>query len=283
MSNNHLQQPAPKVAHHRVQELLSPSSSPETKAHIARWYGEMIIELFLSDAAKSRVGSQTFKKFPLENKIKEIKSDFGKDIIDTLWIIKDFGDKASHYNDEYRPSESEASEIVKKAINLFTLILIDHLKKEGLEKTYNRATIFSILFPSVREMVLYELVNFNDLSDNLNLELLHKYVLACVKNGGRNKIRRKLASLYKSKKINTSFYEYEIRSIDAIESGIVNNELPVAKIIGDCKRNFIDVMQKIEESELIENERLIKIIETLLDQVEPTDMGGYEGMKVYVV
>jgi hypothetical protein len=283
-NEQHLHQyPTPKKAHHRLADMLSPTTSLEAKGNAARWYAEMIIWDFLSDAAKERIGVEPFRKLGLEKQIKEIKLDFSKKIINELLLIKDFGDDCSHYNQDIKLSEEKVKKIVGRAISLFEQILIDHFKKEPLDKTYNRATIFSTIFPSVREKVLFSLVSFNAINSEYEITLLHKYVLACVKNGNSKRVKSRLKDMKNKNVIATRMYDYWIASIHEIEQGINNNELPIAKVIGDCKRNFLDVLHQLDQHELDENKRLINIIEKLLEQVEPTEMGSYVAMKLYLV
>jgi hypothetical protein len=273
----------PKKGEHRLSEMLSENSSLETKANASRWYLEMMIDLFLSKESKQNLSEIIFKKLSLSDKIEDISKYYSKDIIDTLHLIKNVGDKGSHYSSDVRLNKKEIDTVVKKATNLFTLILIDHLKKEPLDKTYNRAVIFSTLLPSIRENVLYSLINFKKIETEMDYALLDKYIIACTKNNRINQIKKKLKELNKKNIIDSVFYSFQLKSIQAIEQGMKKNELPIPKTMEDCKRNLNSVINTLDENEINDNQELIDIMNTLLENVEPSKIESFKENHIYVI
>jgi hypothetical protein len=69
-------------------------------------------------------------------------------------------------------------------------------------------------------------------------------------------------------------FEFWQASIRVIEDAMALGQLPIAQTLGDCKRNFKSVVNELDEHECNENHRLIEIISTLVEQTEPTEMGG---------
>lgn len=273
----------PTDATHRLADMLSEVNSNEAKVSAARWYAEMIIDRFLSDAAKTRLSPENFAKLSLGEAITEIKSDFDGEIIETLHHIKNFGDRASHYKKGERISSEEAKTVVTKSLQLFDLILVDHLRRVPFTNSPNKATIFSTLLPPVRENVLANLIDFNLLTEDYQRFLLHKYVLACVKNNRARKIKRRLSDLLKKEKITSDLYFFEVSTIQAIERGMASRELPIPNNLADCSRNFAAVLKVISPDELLQNERLIEIIKRLLEEVQPSEIGDYVGQVSYLV
>lgn len=273
----------PKKGEHRLSEMLSEHSSLETKANASRWYVEMMIDLFLSKESKKRLSEKIFKKLPLSDKIEKIKQDYDENIIDTLYLIKSIGDKGSHYSSDVTLNKKEIDTAVKKATNLFTLILIDHIKKVPLEKTFNRAVIFSTLLPSIRENVLFSLIDFKKIETEKEYALLDKYILACTKNNRGNQIKKKLKELDKENIIDSKFYNFQLKSVRSIEDGMKRNELPIPKTMEDCKRNLNSVTTSLEQNEVNENQELIDIMNTLLENVEPSKIEDFKENYVYVI
>lgn len=273
----------PKKGEHRLSEMLSEHSSLETKANASRWYVEMMIDLFLSKELKVSLSEQEFKKLRLNDKIEKIKQYYDKDIIDTLYLIKSVGDKGSHYSSDTTLNKKEIDTIVNKATNLFTLILIDHIRKVPLEKTFNRAVIFSTLLPSIRENVLYSLINFKQIKTEKDYALLDKYILACTKNNRINHITKKLKELNKNNIIDSVFYNFQLKSIKAIEEGMKKNELPIPKNMKDCKRNLNSVINKLDQNEINDNQELIDIMNILLENVQPSKIESFKENQVYVI
>ena len=278
-----LAKPIPKVAEHRISDLLSENSSPSAKGNAARWYAEMFIDLFLSDRAKLDVGENEFNKMFLGEKIRKIQSYVSPEIVSALYEIKEFGDKASHYSPGTVILNDDAEKIVDVAINLIIFVLVDELKKDKLNSNLSRATIFSTIFPVMRERVLLELLEKASPLDEYNLFILHKYCLACVKNNKFNKARRLLDSLKKKKFIDSQSHRFEIESIKEISARMRADELPIPGSMEDVSRNFNNVISKMPEFETSKNARLISIIETLVRDVFPSNIGSYVGNQVFIV
>lgn len=273
----------PIEAAHRLVDMLSDSVSNETKASNARWYAEMIIDKFLSDAAKQRLTPERFEKLTLNESIDQIKQDFSGEIIDALYLIKAIGDKSAHYKQGVKVTDGEAKSVVSKALRLFNLIIADDIGELALNATDNRATLFSVLLPSVREDVLLVAIRDGSHSVEYKQFLIHKYMLACVKNANHNKAKRFLADRRRKGDISEEQLQFELRSLQAISDGIRRGELPVPKNLMDVRRNFNEVLKKISSAERCRNARLISIIERLLLEIEPSEMKGYIGDVSYIV
>lgn len=273
----------PKIAEPRIPDLFSDTASAHAKGNAARWYAEMFIDLFLSQKARESTGDEAFRKLNLGDKIESIRSETGNRIIDALYQIKDFGDTASHYSPDTILTQAEAEKTVDVAIELITNVLVDEFKLTKMDSNYARARIFSVLFPGIREKVLSALIDKKAPLDNYNLELLHKYCLACTKNGKFNKARRILDDLLKKEAIPEAFHKFEIESMKSISSRIRKDELPIPKLMEDIARNFNEVLSSTTERDKTANERLIFILSTLIKDVFPSEMSGYVGDQVFIV
>jgi hypothetical protein len=272
----------PKIGNSCYLDMVSSSISSEAKANAARRYAEMMIDLFLSEEAKERVGEKEFRKLGLGGQIREIRNDYDKKIIDALLRIKDIGDSGSHYSYDKSVDKKKAEEITHTALGLFDLILIDYFKKYG-DKSYNAFTIFSTLFPKVRVKVLSELLVKGPIEEDYERKILHKYILATVKNRQENKARRVLDDKFKKGHIDKEFYEFECKTINEINTGMKKNELPIALTIQDCKRNFNKVISSLNEYERFQDQKIITIISTLLHEIDPSEMGSYIPNKNYII
>ncbi|WP_433595149.1 hypothetical protein [Lysinibacillus xylanilyticus] len=275
-------QPVPKLGESCYLDMISESTSPEAKANAARRYSEMMIDLFLSEKAKERLGESSFKKLSLGEQIREVQNDFSLDIVNTLFEIKNIGDQGSHYSQQPLSMEN-AIRITNSALGLFTLILIDYFKKTGLNKTFNTAKIFSTLFPKIRADVLSQLLNKGIITTEYDIAILHKYILALVKNGQKNKAKNLLRKKYEKGLIEEDVYYLEIKVIQTISEGIEKNELPVPLTINDCKRNFDSVINSLDDYDRNENYELIKIISTLLNEINPSELGTFIPNKEYLI
>ncbi|CAO1659772.1 hypothetical protein NYA30BAC_00677 [Halomonas sp. NYA30] len=269
---------SPKVGENRLSEMLSDEIAIETRGWAARWYAEMLIELFLSDGAKSK--SEKFSTLSLGDKIKEISPYYSKSIIDDLYTIEHVGNQASHFNSEREVAEDEVSVAVNKAVRLFDLILIDELKISGLENTPNTATLLSTTLPSIRVNVLREFVNLESIDNEYEMAVLDKYLLALVKNGQREKARRLTKKLLKKSVLNDFQYKCLENKINIIHSNL--DSLPVAKSIEDCKRNFEDVLASMSPDELEKNANFIRLLKIMYNSVTPSDFGEAKGNTVYL-
>lgn len=95
--------------------------------------------------------------------------------------------------------------------------MIDYFKKTRLDKTFNTARIFSNVFHVVRVNVLSKLVNVIQITDLYEKAVLHKYLLALVKNGRKNKVYRVLDEAKKNG-INDDLYIRKIYCWNNIKS-----------------------------------------------------------------
>lgn len=277
-----ISKPVPLEGKNCFYDMISKDNSFEAKANASRRYAEMIISLFLINEIKSEINEADFNKFSLGEKIKFLGKYYDDKIIQSLYFIKDIGDKGSHYNQNDKLTEKEIKKVVDVSLGLFELILIDYFKKTRLDKTFNTARIFSALFPAVRVNVLSELVNLKQINDKYDEEILHKYLLALVKNGKKNKAYRVLNEARKNG-ISEYLYTHEKYSIVKILEGIKKDELPIPQTIEDCKRNYNGVLRTLDSKEIAENSGLITIMDTLLSQVEPSEMGDKIPDKRYVI
>lgn len=270
----------PHQASHRIADLLSDNSSDETKAQTARWFAEMLVKDFLSDEFAEDVNHNNLS---LGELIAKLRGKFDKKIIDALTLIKEFGDKASHYNPAVKVSSSDSKKAVDAAFDLYPLLIIDHLKKNPLNSHPDRAILLSTTLPKIRLKVLDELINFDEISNDYQIGLLHKWCLACVKNGGREKARRKLNLLLRNGKISKEICCFETKTIDEIAKRMMNNELPVAKTHGDFARNFADLMSKLSDDSKESNAKLIGLLEGMAKNIQPSEMGELRGMQLFIV
>lgn len=272
---------APKIGENRVSEMTSPDTSFDTKCWAARWYAEMIVDLFLSNEAKLR--RDNFEKLSLGDKIKEISLDFSKELIDSLYLIENLGNKGSHFRRDSDVSEKDAEQAVNTAISLFDLILFDLFKNGGLARTPNTARLFSTFLPSIRSNVLSMLIDFDafDKESEYDVALLKKYLLALTKNNQREKARRLIKRLQKKSAIAKFQYDFFEKTINEIAERL--SKLPIPKSIEDCKRNFDDVISSMGEEDKRCNARLIDIFNILLNKVTPSEMGDLAGDLVFPV
>ncbi|MTI48078.1 MAG: hypothetical protein FH761_09560 [Firmicutes bacterium] len=276
-----IQDPVPYVGKSIYSDMISESVSAESRATASRRYIEMIIDLFLSKELKSSVGEEKFYRMSLGERIKGIKPTTSKEVIDTLYRIKDYGDKAAHFNPTIEIKEKDIEKISRDALGIFELILIDYFKKTDFHKTYNTAVIFSTLFPQIRANVLSNLYNNVYIRKQKDREIFHKYIIALVKSNKSNKAKNILKKYKKKGTIDYVIYEMEMQSIKLISEGMNRDKLPIPKVIGDCKRNFEEVLSKISDEEKQENKGLINIINTLLAQYDASEMGDLESNKIY--
>lgn len=273
----------PRVGENRLPELTSEETSPDTKGWAARWYAEMMITLFLSEEAKKR--TENFKKLPLDEKIREISKDYSGEIIDSLNLIKTIGNNSSHFQEEEttRVTKEEAEKAARKAMELFDLILVNLLKDGGLAKTTNTAKIFSTLPPSIRANVLSKIHNPTSFNSGCEYDVgvLHKYILALTKSGKREKAREIIKKLRKRKKISSEQFEFWGKSINEITRNI--ETLPIAQDINDCRRNFEEAIKQVSNHEKTENSELIRILNILLDEVTPSEIGTKVGDQFFLI
>ncbi|MBW3781724.1 hypothetical protein GL270_10770 [Aeromonas veronii] len=270
---------APKIGRNRVNEMLSPDSSLETKGWAARWYAEMLIELFLSKEAK--LEDNKFEDLSLGDKIQRIKNHTSQDVIDALFFIEEVGNKATHFKLNRELALSDVEKAVSKATSLFDLILVDIFKDGGLGLTYNTARLFSTLLPSIRVNVLQELVNLSCLESEYDVMVLHKYLLALTKNGQREKARRLIRKLKKKEVIEEFQFEFWEKSINAIYADLDN--LPIPKKIEDCQRNFLSVLASMDDEEKEMNSRFIHLVQVMYDKVAPSEMGSLVEDKLLLI
>ncbi|WP_017921815.1 hypothetical protein [Burkholderia gladioli] len=273
----------PKRAEGRLYDLFSATSSAAAKGNAARWYAEMIIDLLLGERLKAERGVAAFRRLSLGEKLEGIRADVDPAIIDSLRAIKDFGDKASHYDPDQVLSPAEARQSVDRAIDLIVQILIDELKVRRLDSHAVRARIFSTLFPDVRVRVLSSLIDFAKPLDEYQLALIHKFCIACVKNEQFNKARRKLDEWLDKNRITTATHAEEMAAIKEIAHRMREGVLPIARRMEDVARNFHEVLKDLSDSDRAENSRLILIIETWIDKILPSDMGDLIGDQVFPI
>jgi len=265
----------PKVGEHRLYDLTSNQTSLETKASTARWYAEMMIDLFFSYEAKSNLGEDSFNKLSLGDKISILRKPGAEKLTQSLDLIKDFGDKASHYQPGRVIKESDVERVVTLSLELFDLALIDLMKNGGIRKTEITAKLFSTFLPSIRIRVLKSIINMRFIrpDSDEDMFILDKILLAYTKNGEIKKARRLLEKLQKQGALPQSHVEFWKEKIQIIQEKLEAGILPVSENISDCRRNFENVLSQMNESEKEQNSDLIKVFEVMLAQVEPSDLG----------
>lgn len=265
----------PKVGEHRLYDLFSEKTSLETKASTARWYAEMMIDLFFSEKGKEKLGEEKFNNLSLGDKIKEIRPYSSTELINSLNHIKQFGDIASHYKPGRIIKEKEVHSIVEKSLSLFDFALIDLLKNGGLRTTKVTGTLFSTFLPSVRVRVLRKIINLSDINYHSDDDMYHldKLVLALTKNGEISKALKILEKLRGNNQIDVNSMIFWREKLELIQEKIDEDILPIPKDISDCKRNFDDVLSKMSSEEKKANEKLINVFNIMLNQIEPSEMG----------
>ncbi|MBW3512250.1 hypothetical protein [Janthinobacterium sp. NKUCC06_STL] len=271
----------PTQAIHRKFDLTSDAPSPESKANTARWFAEMIIKDFLSDKFPT---GDNFQNSSIGELILKLKGKIHPTVIDALNQIKKIGDQASHYNSNQKILDIDAKKSIDTAFSLFPLLIIDHLKKNPLSEHPDRALLLSTTLPSIRLQILDEIMEFDsDKVTQYQLEILHKWCLACAKSGKRDKARRKLKDLLKRNKISIETHSFEENSINEITRRMANNELPIAKTHADFVRNFGNVMNRLSQHSKEENAELIKLLNGMVEGIEPSEMGHLKGMQIFPV
>jgi len=261
----------PKNAEPWLSDLFLDTISAASKGNAARRYAEMMIDLFLSDRLKAEIGEAEFRRLFLGDHIQRITPYTPAEIIEALWHIKNFGDKASHYSPDRNVTHEEANTAVQVALGLIDLILTQELIERPLDVPPCRATIFSVIFPGVRERVLANLLKeCGPTVGDYYLFLLHKYSLALVKNNKFNKARRNLDELLKKGRIDNDFYEHQIESIKLIAGSIRYPGQPIPVRMEDVSRNYAHVRGALSEADVKANQRLLKIMETLVNNVVPS-------------
>ncbi|MCP4991259.1 MAG: hypothetical protein GY928_35980 [Colwellia sp.] len=265
----------PSKVEHRISELTSDNLSNETKANVARWYAEMMIKEFLPEY----FDDPKYKAESLSYLIKELKNKVTGEIIDSLQLIKDFGDKASHYDPDKKFSKKHAQKAVDEAKKLYELIILDVLKKKSLLYHRDRATLLSVLLPETRVSIYSKLIDFDTKIDQ---GLFKKWCMACVKNGRSNKAIGKLNQLKKKGLITDALYDERFRDIQVIKYQMENDNLPIPKNRSDFARNLDDVLNNILSKESKEqNSDLIALLASMAENVEPSDMKHYKGMQEF--
>lgn len=181
----------PSKVSHRISELTSANTSNETKANVARWYAEMMIKEFLHEC----FDNDSYKNESLNYLINQLKGKVSNEIINSILVIKDYGDRASHYHPDKRVSTKQSQKAVEEALKLYELIILDIIKKKSLYDHPDRASLISVLLPPIRVSIYSNLIDFE--SDLIDQNLLKKWCIACVKNRQANKARNKLNQLLK--------------------------------------------------------------------------------------
>lgn len=261
----------PKNAEPWLLDLFSDTISAASKGNAARRYAEMMIDLFLSDRLKQEIGEEEFRRLSLGDHIQQIRPYTPPKIIEELWRIKEFGDKASHYSPNRNVTHEEANTAVKASLGLIDLILTQELIERPLNVPPCRATIFSVIFAGVRERVLANLLKeCSPVAGDYYLFLVNKYSLALVKNSKFNKARRNLDELLKKGSIDEAFHEDQLESIKLVAGSIRYPGQPIPKRMDDVARNYAQVRRSLGEADLKANRRLLGILDTLVNNVVPS-------------
>lgn len=257
-------------------DMINKHISVSAKAHSARKYTEMIIDIFFSENIKKKINDEKYEKLSLKDMINYIEKDINKSLLNLLYNIKDIGDRGSHHNSAKELRESEVQKIVDDTIdNLFPLILVNHIEKDFsfFNKDRYSAKILSTLIPSIREKVLFELLDFNNKIEDRKRIVLHKYIMASCKNNNRNKVKRKLEKLHNKKYIDTNLYQALQITINTFSDESQTKVLPIAQNMADMKRNFSNVLKELNSNHLNIDRELIRIISLLLDTIESSELG----------
>ncbi len=250
----------PESSHDILSDMLSEQTSLKTKAWAARLLTEQMVSVFLYEGTNS----DGFRKPSLGDMIDEIKETCGSEVLSAIRQIKLIGDRASHFSKENSVSQQDAEKIIFLTLRLFTLILTEKCKNLNLLKRDNYSLyIFSTLYPSVREEVLFSLIDFDGPFDDVEkLTFLEKYGKAAAKAGRCKQARRQFDKLLRRGKISQPYYNEMIESMRLLADQ--RAYLPTAKDIGSCRHNFEGALSTLTESQKNENAQLINIIKRLL-------------------
>ncbi|HHF3018217.1 TPA: hypothetical protein ACPJ0R_001201 [Vibrio diabolicus] len=266
----------PSKVSHRISELTSVDVSNETKANVARWYAEMMIKEFLHEY----FDDESYKNESLNYLVGQLKGKVSKEIIDSILLIKQYGDRASHYHPEKGISAKQSRKTVEEALKLYELIIIDVIKKKSLYAHPDRASLVSVLLPQTRVSIYNSLIDFD--SYFINQDLLKKWCIACVKNRQENKARNKLMRLLKRELIEKYDYDDLISLIKVIKLKMDNDELPIPRNRADFARNLHDLLANhLSDESKLENYDLIKVLMSMAENVVPSEMKHYKGMQVF--
>lgn len=254
---------------------MTSTASKFAKANAARRFAEMIVDEFLSKDLKSKVGNQVYDKMEFYKKLEAIKNSITREMFNALISVKSIGDRGSHHGDGKNLNEQEVNKAIDIASNdLIPLIFHNYFSKVGFFSIDYGPKIFSTLNPSLREQVLFMLIDFRSKKqiavNNIEKNLLHKYVIACHKNGNREKIRKKLRDLYSKSRIDKTLFDAFSKTIENFD--LAKDTLPIPTLMEDSKRNFLSVLDSMDEDDCKKNKELIEIISSLLDGIHASEM-----------
>jgi len=271
----------PKPAEPRLSDLFSETVSDASKGNAARFYAEMMIDLFLSERLKKELDASSLEKLTLGEHIQKISPYTDSVIISTLWRIKDFGDKASHYSPGSVLTTTDADKAVEDAVGLIVQILTDELIKNPLNSYPGRATLFSTILPRARAQVLSHLLKKCPESEyDYYRFLVNKYGLALTKSERYPAARRNLDSLLKKKLIDIKYYQQEVETIFLLDKSIKYPGQPIAQRMEDVARNFNAVLASFNTEDRNENLRLIEILRTLVNDIIPSGFNHRKTQKL---
>lgn len=267
----------PEEAKHRITELNSDNISYETKGNIARWYAEMIVKKFLSDYFLD----EKYKNESLGYLINNLKDKVDCKIIESLFIIKQFGDDAAHYNPDKQTKPLDYEKAITESLNLYKLVIIDLLKKTPLNSYPDRYSLISVLLPQMRVEIYDELIaTDNAAGKDIDLEKLQKWGLACLKSGNVNKAKRKYKKLLKNESISKDFYDERIAGLRRLEIKMTKGELPIPNDRSDFSRNLHDLLTNhLTEGSIRVNVDLVAVLRSMADSIEPSEMSDMKGMQ----
>lgn len=260
MTEQMVRDTVPESGHDILADMLSEQTSLKTKAWAARLLTEQMVSVFLYESTNS----EGCRKPSLGDMIDGIKESCGNDVLSAIRQIKLIGDKASHYSKDNAVSQQDVERIVPLTLKLFALILAEKCTNLNLLRRDNYSLyIFSTLYPSVREEVLFSLIDFDGAFDDIEkLTLLENYGVAAAKAGRRKKARRQLDKLLNRGQISQYFHSEIAESMHLLEGQ--RAYLPTAKDIASCRHNFEAVLSTLTDSQKNENSQLIDIIKRLL-------------------
>ncbi|MBS0857673.1 MULTISPECIES: hypothetical protein [unclassified Tatumella] len=210
-----------------------------------------------------------------------LKGKVSRKITDSLHLINDCAGKASHYSRNREINNSTANKLANEAINLYLLVIIDELEDRDLYFHQDRATLISVLLPDMRVEIYSNIIDFS--SNEIDLNLLWKWALACVKNNNSNKARRKLHDLNKKGRISKDIAVQLTEGLKDFQLEMEKGTLPIPRNRADFARNLNDALKalSINEDSMEKNKRLIKILKTMASDIEPSSMGDLKGMRKF--
>ena len=207
------------------------------KANCLRRYLEGVLELFFKEGVVSNqiITSKKWDKLNLNGKLNILISNYDKYIGEQLKIVKNLGNKGSHYGNIV--TNEQVNEAIKISTRLVEMLLVKYFSKNKFGSEHPLLTMLSILPPKSRVYILEKISEF----DSRNLWIVDKLSMAHLKSGQKEKALVYLSEQHK----NGLLDDYSLKNYnDKIEL----LSLHLQKF--DISKSILDVKRKYEEFSL---------------------------------